>query len=719
MAASCDLRRLRKSIPFMKIAVLVCCLALLLDSPLLEAGQLLQPNDRLAICGDGGIDGPGVYIEDYLLTSEPVAGLNVAQFSWGAGDPAGFLARLTTDVLPFKPTAALLDFNSGDVTTREKVQTDLVEALKKAGVRTIVIGSPACVDSVTYQHDPAKAAAENKQLGALADIDKGVAAKEGVAYADVYGVTMAAMAKAKEMHGDSFEVQGDAGALAIASAFLKALGCSGDIGTLTVDYAAGKAEGTPGQEIVSYQDNTLKVESTRVGFWFPGHGVGGTDTPPWPNLKYLTFNEDLNRYMLIVKNLPTAETKVYWGDSNEDFSSAELARGVNLSAVVPGFGNPFGGVDSNVDNGVRGQQEEERIASTALIQGKPDPQADAKLASAFQVAESRIKPVETTLRFQPLIAPDKQPPGPIPVILDTDLDGDVDDVGALALLNDFMDQGECTLLACVHNTVNGNLSSCATIQAIDAYYGHPSIPIGQYYGEPDAAAHVKSVLTPAPPDGYHGPAVGSGSSYTLPIHQKFDPNFPNDDKMPAGVDVYRKALASAVDGSVVICSVGLMENLQDLIQSQPDSVSDLNGLDLVRKKVRELVIMANTVPPDHYLLSKWPTKIMWTTDVGSGIGTGPSLIPTPENNPVRVAYDLFGVLHTGRQSWDLTAAWLAVREPGDLWDVIAGRPQYINDITHSPSGPYPQESVVTIKMPGDEVSKVIGTELARPPKKTP
>jgi hypothetical protein len=224
-----------------------------------------------------------------------------------------------------------------------------------------------------------------------------------------------------------------------------------------------------------------------------------------------------------------------------------------------------------------------------------------------------------------------------------------------------------------------------------------------------------SKLTPAPPDGYHSVNV-CGSSYTKTIRQKFAPDFPDDDKMPAGVDVYRKALASAADGSVVICSIGTMENIQDLIQSQPDSVSDLSGLDLVRKKVRELVIMANTVPTDHYLLSKWPTKIVWTTYVGSNIGTGPSLMTTPENNPVRMAYDLFGVLHNGRQSWDLTASWVAVRGAGDIFDVVAGRPQYINDITKSPAGPYPNECELTVKMPYDQVSKVIGAELARPPK---
>ena len=170
---------------------------------------------------------------------------------------------------------------------------------------------------------------------------------------------------------------------------------------------------------------------------------------------------------------------------------------------------------------------------------------------------------------------------------------------------------------------------------------------------------------------------------------------------------------------MVIASVGLLENLQDLIQSQPDAVSPLSGLELVRKKVRLLVIMANTQPQDVYVLGKWPSKIMWTTYVGSFIGTGPSLLNTPENNPVRMAYDLFGVLRTGRQSWDLTAAWLAVRGPGNVWDVIAGRPQYIIDITHSRPTSYPNESAVTVKMPYADVARLIGDELARPPKPGP
>ena len=233
---------------------------------------------------------------------------------------------------------------------------------------------------------------------------------------------------------------------------------------------------------------------------------------------------------------------------------------------------------------------------------------------------------------------------------------------------------------------------------------------------------MTSVLLPAPPDGYHGPGRKDGSHYTIAIHKQFDPDYPTDDKLPAGVDIYRKALAAAPDGSVSIVTIGLMQNIQDLIQSQPDSVSDLSGLDLIRKKVRELIVMANTVPEDHYFLSKWPTKIKWTTDAGSYVGTGQSLINTPENNPVRVAYGLFGdspehnALKDSRASWDLTAAWLAVRGPGDFWAVLAGRQQGINDATKTPFAIHPNESTITVKMRVEDVAKIMNVELARPPK---
>jgi hypothetical protein len=704
----------------MKSVLLACCLIGFLINLSAKADPLLQPNDRIALCGNGlGDSETSIYIEGYLLATQGIPGLDIAQFGGLAPDPATLTTKLDATVLPFKPTVVLTSFSGADPAAHENDETACIEALKKVGVRTIVIGSNACVvDPV----NPAHAEDVNKGYAALAEIDKSVAAKEGVVYADVFGETKTATEKAKTIFGNNYLAQAgvnDMFSLAAASAYFKALKCKGTIGTINVDYAATKAECDDSQKIISFKDNELKIESSRGTFWFPGHGVGGQDPPPWPALKCLDFPDKLNSYMLTVKNSPTPMMKIYWGnDVNMDFSAEDLAKGVNMQAALPGFGNPFGNYFQRFDGGSRGQQEQERIMEDAANQGKADPDFPAKREAAFQEMYKNPAPLQYTIKFQPLAPPIPAQPNTVSVILDTDIDGDVDDVGALALLNDFMDQGECKLIACGHDTTDGAKSSCATIHAINTWYGHADIPIGQSYGQAHPAPGMKSVLLPPPADGYTGDPIGAGSAYTGKIHQQFDPDFPSDDKMPPAVDVYRKALASAADNSVVFCTIGMMENIQDLLMSQPDSISNLSGLDLVKKKVRGIYIMANTQPQDHYLLSKWPTPIVWTTYVGSGIGTGPSLIPTPENNPVRVCFDLCNVLHNnGRQSWDETAAWVAVRGSGDVFDIVEGRPQYINDITKSATVPHPDECELTVKMPYNEAAKVIGEEMARPPKK--
>ena len=64
------------------------------------AEPLIRPHDRLAICGDGMTAGLGysVYIEDYLLVSQRIEGIEISQFGWHAQTAKEFLAHLETDV---------------------------------------------------------------------------------------------------------------------------------------------------------------------------------------------------------------------------------------------------------------------------------------------------------------------------------------------------------------------------------------------------------------------------------------------------------------------------------------------------------------------------------------------------------------------------------------------------------------------------------------------
>lgn len=252
----------------------------------------------------------------------------------------------------------------------------------------------------------------------------------------------------------------------------------------------------------------------------------------------------------------------------------------------------------------------------------------------------------------------------VPVILDTDLGIDVDDAGALAVLHALADKGEANILATVSN-VNDPYAPGA-LDAINTYYGRPNIPVGR----------------------------NSKQQYSIatPYWRKHDPRFvrdlatkfPNDTStrnLKTAVSVYRRALADQPDGSVTVISIGFMQNLADLMASGSDSYSSLSGMELIKRKVKRLVVMGGTYPRsdrDLYLkggkdispspairvIDGWPTTIVFTAgNVCGGISTGQTLARrTPRANPVRAAYTLFfnkeGV---GRDSWDLCSVLYAVR----------------------------------------------------------
>ena len=108
------------------------------------------------------------------------------------------------------------------------------------------------MDSDTFRKDPKMAEMYNKTLDEEREIAKEVAQKEGCAFADVYGTMWDAMVKAKAKYGAKYARRraGTActrigtGNLCMAYAFLKGLGVDGNIGTITVDLAGNKAEGT-------------------------------------------------------------------------------------------------------------------------------------------------------------------------------------------------------------------------------------------------------------------------------------------------------------------------------------------------------------------------------------------------------------------------------------------------------------------------------------------
>ena len=232
---------------------------------------------------------------------------------------------------------------------------------------------------------------------------------------------------------------------------------------------------------------------------------------------------------------------------------------------------------------------------------------------------------------------------PIKIIFDTDIDSDVDDVGALALLHAMMDNGEVEILAVMVSSTCP--ASAACVDAVNTYYGRPDLPIG-----------VKM-----------GSGVNRDGGYVGQVADKF----PHDIGLSANAldarILYRKILAGLPDKSVKIINVGYFSNLEDLLKTPGDSISKLSGRDLVNLKVTELVGTGGEYPRDltfqgngnfepdgkaiKYINKHWPTMLTFVAGEQYfwDVKTGAALLDEDMNeNPVAYAYKVFYEL----VSWD-------------------------------------------------------------------
>jgi hypothetical protein len=216
----------------------------------------------------------------------------------------------------------------------------------------------------------------NQTLAAFGDAARSVAEQEGVAFADLHTVMVGAMARFKQLHPDKSFVGSDGihpenvGHMVMAYAFLKALGCSGDIGTITIDMADHSAQATAGQDVVSTQGDTTIVQSSR----WPFPIVKNDDALSlYAGTQLVPFMADLDRFTLVVKNAPAGKRlKVTWSEidpaqpgPNEkpveptvvsgEFSAEALSAGINLAAAFPT--TPFEHAFNRLDEAVHAQQE--------------------------------------------------------------------------------------------------------------------------------------------------------------------------------------------------------------------------------------------------------------------------------------------------------------------------------------------------------------------------
>jgi len=346
----------------------------------------LKPGDFVAVCGDSITFQRlySVFIEDYFIMCQPAKSLRVLQVGKGGEVAQGFLGWMKQKVLSFHPTAATTCFGMNDggyvafdpahAALYRTSQKEIVQTFKKSGVRLIVLGSPGCVDSFTYRNSPEQAVIYNKTLGQFKEIDRQIAKEEGIAFANVHDLMMEVMAKAKAKYGKTYPLAADGvhpgpnGHLVMAYAFLKALGCDGDIGTITLDLASGKANTTAGHKIISTDNVSVTVESSRYPFCFFGDPKSPDATRGV--IEFFPFNREMNRFLLVVKGAdPHAKYKMTWGKFSKDFSGVELSNGINLADEF--LDNPFCESFRKVEQAIQDKQKREAKLMKVLLNAIP------------------------------------------------------------------------------------------------------------------------------------------------------------------------------------------------------------------------------------------------------------------------------------------------------------------------------------------------------------
>jgi lysophospholipase L1-like esterase len=387
-----------------------------------RGGLLLRRDDRLAILGDS-ITEQRMYsrmLETYLTACLPQLNVEVRQFGWGGETAEGFVGRMTNDVLRFRPTIAtscygMNDHRYSDYTAANGAwyrgnQEAIVRAFQSAGAR-FVLGSPGCVGpKVPWSKSSSRTM--NLNLCELRNIDLGIAAAEGVAFADIFWPMLTLNTSATNRYGVDYAIAGKdsvhpgwAGHVVMAAAFLDALGVDGDLGTLTVDLSSGMASATGGHEIVGATAGEVRVKSLRYPYCAPP-GELKDDNAIRSGMELTAFQERFNRLRLVARGGTARAYRVTWGGDSKVFIQSRLAEGIHLPTEFAR--TPFDEAFRAVDEAVAKKQSYETRQIKTLFHGEEgaaDMEATvaltektrAPLAAAVRRA---LQPVTHTVRFE-------------------------------------------------------------------------------------------------------------------------------------------------------------------------------------------------------------------------------------------------------------------------------------------------------------------------------
>lgn len=258
----------------------------------------------------------------------------------------------------------------------------------------------------------------------------------------------------------------------------------------------------------------------------------------------------------------------------------------------------------------------------------------------------------------------------IKLLIDTDLGGDCDDVGAIALANILQNKNKVEIIGITHTTSLSWGVPC--IDIINRYYHH-QIKIG---------ANMD--------DNY---CNDNCNRYAQKMAERFYSSYKDRKDAKEAVSFLRKTLSEQDDHSVTIVCIGQLINMARLLKSKSDEYSKYDGVELVKKKVKEFVVMGGLFNKENeiitfegkeykseyniccdiasaqYFIQNVPTKVIFSDfKCGYQVHTlGPLIEKKDMNNPITFAYVNFQ--NKARESWDLLTIYYATYHDLEMFSI--------------------------------------------------
>lgn len=384
--------------------------ALLVPPPARADDFAIRDGDTVVFLGDSitAARTYGKVIENYTLLRYPKRRVTFINAGWGGDTAAGGLKRLEADVLARGATLLTVAYGINDIGWGTKADDEhrqlyldsirgIVQACKQRGVRVYI-----CSAAIT-----AGDRGEDDYLQKMCNDGMAVSKSLDGGAIDVMGGMRTIQNRVRQWNIDHPESKdslhtadgihlNDLGQLAMAFVILKGMGAPADVSTATLSASDGRVSEASGCAI-------RNVTASADGLTFDrlDEGLPLNLEPLWQlQFRFIPFPEELNRYMLTVRDLAPGEYEVLAaGRLVGKWDAAQLAKGMNLGSATPNGWEPGGPWDAQAHLVKRLTEARGDVATDVLFAPRhfaPGPQLDgiqAELAGAdeaIQKAQHRV-----------------------------------------------------------------------------------------------------------------------------------------------------------------------------------------------------------------------------------------------------------------------------------------------------------------------------------------